>query len=762
MHYFKSVCFVIATMILALLIGCSGGSGPLAPSANNSNTLDNTLPVISLSSMGDTCQGIGLMGAYELSIDPAFASAELVAKRVSSIGEDYIVSGISFFTIAPCATCLKIIGVSLDMTEATLTFAITHPFPAGDVLQPPSAANRLDLDVFDLAMVILPTGATSTTYSQTGSSVYSGFCIEPDGYTSELDNVVSDTAALPFFLVVDDSTDFDPPESTWNKFAMGAEKTFDVGFSLASGTLFFDMYLTMGYGFSAVKKDRLLAKYYNPEFNRKAAWKVDVTPPEGANPPMNGNTWLDNDTTTAFDVAVDVYDWQIGAVVSIEDDFSNADPSEIFAPSAPSSVTVEIPGMNGTLPQASSPDNPTSTGMPDDPWIYTIPIANENSLSAGEYFSLVKVTDERPVLAPADGRDFLIDTPDGIQLVNYEMPEYATYQVFTATVVSGCGPITGQVDSPVCPVTDQGNGATVDFTVSATSDNGGGNMVLYEVDFDYDGSNFTMDDSNTDGIFDNVGPFTVPDPCVDNIPYNYTVAFRGTDECTPPNVTVFATCVVTVNMCCNQAELYYQFDSCTTPTYECDGWSAKDWRSSTGGCGLPNEDYALSWDDVSWGDFKWGCNVGGPLCDDITFPYITSGPEPIGSTYGTCDWEDDHDEFADFNVVSPVINLPQSSDGQIEFDHCNYFADASATFTLYISEDGCNGPWVELWVSTDMEGCYNDSTVDISDYSGSNIMFRFQYSAVDYISNAMACGDNAGVVFDNIRIFGCFNGDLHD
>ena len=64
----------------------------------------------------------------------------------------------------------------------------------------------------------------------------------------------------------------------WNKFAMGVTENFDAGFSLSEEILTFNMYLTMGYGFSAKKSERLMPKYYNPEFNRKAAWKVDVQP----------------------------------------------------------------------------------------------------------------------------------------------------------------------------------------------------------------------------------------------------------------------------------------------------------------------------------------------------------------------------------------------------------------------------------------------------------------------------------------------------
>ncbi|MCD6216490.1 hypothetical protein J7L05_01375 [bacterium] len=433
----RHVTICLFTMFLVLM-GCSGGSNtPVSPQGNGASDTLDSIPIIGASIFDDgSFDAVGMFGEYELTINPEDSTAELTAKRIAAIGEDYIVSGVNFFTIAPCATCLKISGIAIDMDgNAVLTFSIRHPFPAGNTSEPPSAANRLDLDVFDLAMVIVPSEATATTYSITGKGVYTGYCINPDGYTTELADVVSDTAAMPFFLAVDDS---DTGTSTFNKFAMGEEDmTFDAGFDLSAGVLSFDMYLTMGYGFSAKRPDRLQPKYYNPEFNRKAAWKVVVTPPEGDDPPEMANTWNDMNGTDLWPVTVEVYDWQQGATVYTGEplEFGDAGSDNVFASSEIASVSVEIPGMNSSLQSVTIPDS--GTGHPLDPCIYTIPIANQNLLAEGEYVGLVKVTDERAVLTPADGRDFLIDTPNGIELINYEMPEYATYQTFTATVVIG-------------------------------------------------------------------------------------------------------------------------------------------------------------------------------------------------------------------------------------------------------------------------------------------------------------------------------------
>ena len=114
---------------------------------------------------------MGLLGAFEIIIDPEAISAELLSKRFGTIGDSYTVGGTQFFTMTPCADCLKISGVSLDLDgNVWLSFEVRHPFDEGDTLKPPSAVNRLDLDVFDLALVIYPTGLTAQAFTQSAVS----------------------------------------------------------------------------------------------------------------------------------------------------------------------------------------------------------------------------------------------------------------------------------------------------------------------------------------------------------------------------------------------------------------------------------------------------------------------------------------------------------------------------------------------------------------------------------------------------------------
>ena len=402
---------VIGTL---LIIGCSSAN----PVTNPQNDISSS-PIITSGN---------ILGTYELTINADSVSAELNQKRESSIGESWIVSGKSFFDTFPCKDCFRISGLGYETGKIIIKFSIRHPFPKGNPALPPTGRNRLDLDLFDPALLVVPRPVSPQNYPLTNMSIPKNIIENPDGFSGEL------SVAMPYVLIVDDSASV-PPTSTFNKFEMGASKNFEVKFFVQSGeTLVFDLYLTFGYGSSAVLKDRLNPKYYNPEFNRKAAWKVEVMPPNGTNPPALGNTWDTTHSSTEYKVIVKVYDWQIGA--NVDPNLTNT--TDIYAASNVSYVSVEIPGMTNALKQVDGDSYvPGGTGMPNSPLVYKIPIANENLLAAGEYSGLVEVHDEREPLDFSQGRDYLIDSPDGVTLNQSLIAGYRTYQTFVATVVTG-------------------------------------------------------------------------------------------------------------------------------------------------------------------------------------------------------------------------------------------------------------------------------------------------------------------------------------
>lgn len=431
------VMFVLATA-LSGLIGCS--SNPMSTDLANGSI--NSLPVIDLSEGSNYIEMTGLFGAYDMTVDTESMSAELVPKRISSLGESYIVCGMGFFTMAPCTNCLQIDSIGADDDGFTVGFEISHPFDPGNPDKPPTARNRLDLNIFDLAMVVVPQDSEPTFFESIGDYVYTDVLSSASGYTTELASLLEDDSAMPYQLVVDDSI---TGETTYNAFNMGVTSFFDDQFGPPIGKVVsLSLYLTMGYGVSASKNTFLQPKYYNPEFNRKPAWKVEVVPPEGVDPPMFGNTWSDNDPETPYEVTVKVYDWQIGANVNPD----LAIPTDVYAPSEVGEVIVEIPGMDVWAVPGPAHDG-TGTGKPNAPLVYHIPMMNSGLMDEGEYTGLVKVVDTRAVgtVASRENRDHLIHTTDGIELLDYLIPEYVTYQTFTATVVTGPpGVVIQQID----------------------------------------------------------------------------------------------------------------------------------------------------------------------------------------------------------------------------------------------------------------------------------------------------------------------------
>ncbi len=414
----------ICMSALLLVIGCSGGNSLVTPETQG-DSLDSA-PMANLSNPTDISTSIGLMGAYEFTINPVDKSAELTLKRSSSIGESYLVSGLSYFTISPCGDCLIIKGLKWESWGIEVMFEARHPFDKGNIAEPPTAKNRLDLDVFDLSLVVVPLDGIPTNYPNLSTDIYNEICLNPDGYTSDLGTVAGNQSAMPYYLVIDDS---DTGTNTWNKFEMETSTTFNANFSSKTSMFRFDLYLTMGYGWSATWEHRLEPQYFNPEFNKKSAWKVEAS---------QLDYWLETDNTTEIDVEVRVYDWQIGAAV----DPLLLNPSSVFASSEVSQISVEIPGMNTSGQGTAGNNSIGGTGTPNDPLIYHIPIANENLLPAGLYTGLVKVTDDRvPMAVPPTGdRDFLVNTDDGGANLEYiSLPEYATYQTFTASVVDDSG-----------------------------------------------------------------------------------------------------------------------------------------------------------------------------------------------------------------------------------------------------------------------------------------------------------------------------------
>jgi hypothetical protein len=407
----SSLLLVINTFVIAFILsGCSGISSPV------------DTPLQDLSKSSGLPDGVGLFGAYHVSIDTETLTGEIVPLRNASIGESFIVNGMSFFDIFPCGDCIRLGSIMGNANVISLGFFVDHPFPAGNPADPPSGTNRLDLDIFDLAAVFLP-NVTLTNFPSIAVDVRTGFIAEPDGYTRELEGLVFYMDALPYVLVVNDAS---TATSTFNKFSMGDTESFSVAIKPPPSSLLdFNMYLTFGYGASATFQTRLTPKYYNPEFNRKAAWKVKAEPQDN---------WFSADSTTPVIVRVTVYDWQQNAIVTSDPaNYADDTPSKIFEASNVASVQLELPSLINGIIEETTRDS--GSGTPTDPLIFDIPVRNQNMAFPFTYTCLVKVIDERAVDSITETRDQLVNSWDGKQIEKYILPEFATYQIFEAVVL---------------------------------------------------------------------------------------------------------------------------------------------------------------------------------------------------------------------------------------------------------------------------------------------------------------------------------------
>jgi len=374
--------YIITIFLFTFLwfaFGCTTGtSNPMSIDNHdqiNREDLDAFIPIVYDNYSG----GIGLLGMYSLILNKEPIHVQLTPLRTLLLGESYLVSGLSFFSITPCPDCLQLDGFEVYNEDTIkLLMSVKHPFNKGNTSEPPSAKNRLDLDIFDLALILNPRNGVFHEYPKMDVRIFDDIIINADGYTSEIAAVTGDRTLLPYKIC------YESPGN--NRFEMGfGYEPFEL--VLKPGEMLeFDIFLTMGYGASAKKLQRLNPTYYVPEFNRKSAWKVIVLPPDIY------NTWEAGDTTTKHDVTIDIYDWNHGFPI----DLNFPDPSKtdyLSASSDVNSVTVEVPGMTNLIVNAVSTD--TSSNGWDDPLTYVASFANENNLPPGEYTGLVKVKDSR-------------------------------------------------------------------------------------------------------------------------------------------------------------------------------------------------------------------------------------------------------------------------------------------------------------------------------------------------------------------------------
>ncbi len=502
----------------------------------------------------------GVLGMYELVVNTSDETIGLQSIETQYEKEGCIVSNLTFFTLGPCNDCFTLPEEAISFLADTieLNFHIKHPIELGDDGDPPSLSNRKDLDIFDLALAIVPEGYPIIEFPIAGVSAYHDAILNPDGFTRDLVNVIENPTALPYVLVVDDEES--GVTDNHNKFAMGSQEEVEVVFSkYLDGEQTYHVYLIAGIGVGVENENYLNPKYYNPEFNRKAPWKVRVSPVSYSGPtPDVLSLWREDSPYIEQLVAVEVFDWQIDAKVYEGDDFADAEPDEICTASGIFSVSIEIPGMNSILPTVSG-RCAGGRGTPDDPRVFLVPVANENNLSAGNYTGLAIVKDKRnPADSSAENRDILIERTDEYEVTKNEITEYVTYMPFSVIIsepaISACNAISGGIKSitinghiisppPTTIVIRDGD--TVTFNVMAISAGGSGGIDRIEADYEYippciPDDICLCDPAQTTGIYECTftNKYTI-DP-IRATKKSTSVVFSAVDRCSPETTTVIA------------------------------------------------------------------------------------------------------------------------------------------------------------------------------------------------------------------------------
>lgn len=650
---------------IGLLIGCSGGGrSPLAP-ANESATpptgslpespvasstpapvtepplvfpqVTDPLPIgLDPSTQGES--GVGIMGLYGLRIDAGTMEATLEPlARGAQLGEDFEVDVTDFFRKSPCSDCLQVTGLSLDGSgNVVADIEARHPFAV-----PAPGTGRLDLHVFDMQLQMAIPGLTGSPDFLTVPGIDTrlaggvtsnfkvkkpGFLINADGYATHLTRVIdsltgSEATAYPYILMkveapvsgqynpatVSGFADLNNPQG-YNVFGMGQTGTgqlildFDgaeqVGVILA---------LDAKYGVSARGNiavgqpgNRRSPRYFLPEYNRKEAWRVKVN--------VTSNNLIDNSATSFATLEVEVNDWQHSlGTVAPGYDFTTAALDSLRASSEVATVELSAPdfiGANLVQTAATSGD-----GSIADPLIYSFAVPNTLLAAEGSYFATIAVRDELRAAPPANAGV----ERDGVTF--FEIDDFSTYQMVELAVLAGNSP-------PNCAFVGTPNGGTIPHRTNVlldasatTDDNDPPGSLTFEWDYDYDGSNFTVDATGAIQSTMMTNTTAVPDL--------RTVALRVTD-------TDLASCgVVTLDFTvspniiptCNLSVIPTNFSPPSGSNRGLTGATSSDVEDAFG-------TLTFAW-DTNYDGITFNSNPTYAGMNSITYDFVNPNPTPI-------------------------------------------------------------------------------------------------------------------------------------
>ena len=534
------VSFFMILVPVVLLAACSGGANPVSPGTAGLPDVSARMPVYVSQVSDNLIAGTGVLGLYQVTIDPGNLTYEVNQVRTSSfVPNEYEIDLTTALTVKICKDCFRINSIGLAGNGDLLIDAgVKHPFPKITSLPAPKP-QRPDLHIFDVQGIVIIDGKKS--FSKIGVTLNPNFLINPDGYTTAFDSVI-DSLGSPFttpnanahpFKIMsmgnyvnpgDEVGNYDMysvngypnPEGLKNPTGFnvlpcgsGYKNTqFEIDPPTNAFSFFFAV--TCSFGESAKGKGTRPQKrdnpiYLLPAFSKPEAWKVGVS--------IENNSLADNDNTSTAEVVIDVCDWQQACgKIPAKSDF---DPSTdltttrntLIKASGIKLLEVDIPGLNNPVDTSASV-TPTGAGSYYNPRKYRITVNNDAFASEipdptqpPQFYGCVAVRDDLAgTINSIGGIDRKLVLPDSL----FQISDYTTYQVFGISIFPPNDPpvpvikATSPVIGPPFPISfASGLSLIVNGVSSYDTD---GNIVLYEWDFDYDPitETFNTDYTNAD------------------------------------------------------------------------------------------------------------------------------------------------------------------------------------------------------------------------------------------------------------------------
>jgi len=517
--------YALSLATLAIIAGCQEATqSPTAdpsPADSFASSVSDPIP----ESLG-IWQLTGNTESMELSLTP-------LARQSSALADTFTVDITSL-----TGRFFRIQGISRPAPDRLrVSFSFQHPLP--------STASRTDLHVFDVRLHALGPTATVLFHGPQGLKAKTGVdgadenlslsdikVLDADGWSSWGDEVVEPLAGnrtpnvYPFWRVHEDTgrAAFNPAAPAgWNVVPM-ATTPYTISIDLATAgqpTVNMLLALEASYGASAFGPlvtpvddpgGRKNPRYYLPHFNLKEAWKATATV---SNPITVGAG------SSSLDIDMTVFDHQGSLPASGAFDALSAPASSLRYASSLATATVAIPNLLGT-PVTIAGTAFSGDGTPGNPYVGTITLTGDQlSGTAGTYPALVALRDSHP------GSALTLSPPGTIGIDRTLAPvgrfDYALY-VPISVVAETSSNQAPTADISAIPTTVP-SGGTTSLSPGPGTDDPDGAIVLYEYDFNYDGSNFTVDTSNGTGA-------AVTSPTLTG-PGTQTMAMRVTDNGAP-------------------------------------------------------------------------------------------------------------------------------------------------------------------------------------------------------------------------------------